>query len=104
MAHFLVGKHDSNDECAIVDTSHVRARDLALEVPSAPSEAVMSNEVWEEIYDRLEQLINVHRTTLIFVNTRRLAERAARHLAERIGAQYVTAHHGIEPVLARQAA
>ena len=94
MAHFLVGKHDSNDECAIVDTGHVRARDLALEVPSAPIEAVMSNEVWEEIYDRLEQLINEHRTTLIFVNTRRLAERAARHLAERIGEQYVTAHHG----------
>src|SRR3569623_1173998 len=94
MAHFLVGQHDSNDECTIVDTGHVRARDLALEVPSAPIEAVMSNEVWEEIYDRLEQLINEHRTTLIFVNTRRLAERAARRLAERIGGQYVTAHHG----------
>ena len=94
MAHFLVGEHAHGDECAIIDTGHVRARDLALEVPSAPIEAVMSNEVWEEIYDRLEQLINEHRTTLIFVNTRRLAERAARHLAERIGEQYVTAHHG----------
>src|SRR3569832_1946884 len=73
---------------------HVRARDHAREDPSAPIEAVMSNEVWEEIYDRLEQLINEHRTTQKNKNTRRLAERAARHLAERIGEHAVTAHHG----------
>lgn len=81
-------------DCTIIDTGHVRERDLAIEVPNSPLETVMANEVWDEIYDRLEQLINQHRTTLIFVNTRRLAERAARHLAERIGEQYVTAHHG----------
>jgi ATP-dependent Lhr-like helicase len=80
--------------CTIIDTGHVRERDLAIEVPGSPLEAVMANEVWTEIYDRLEQLIIAHRTTLIFVNTRRLAERAARHLAERLGEQYVAAHHG----------
>jgi len=80
--------------CTIIDTGHVRDRDIAIEVPGSPLEAVMANEVWTEIYDRLEQLINDHRTTLIFVNTRRLAERAARFLAERIGEAFVTAHHG----------
>ena len=54
----------------------------------------MANEVWAEIYDRLAELVREHRTTLIFVNTRRLAERAARHLAERLGEDAVTAHHG----------
>ena len=116
MAHFLVGaetasrqnqtsplpggrgklltSHSQDTHCTIIDTGHVRDRDLAIEVPGSPLEAVMANEVWTEIYDRLEQLINDHRTTLIFVNTRRLAERAARFLAERIGEAFVTAHHG----------
>ena len=85
-------KHDTH--CTIIDTGHVRDRDLAIEVPGSPLEAVMANEVWTEIYNRLEQLINEHRTTLIFVNTRRLAERAARFLAERVGEEFVTAHHG----------
>ncbi|MEJ2384092.1 MAG: DEAD/DEAH box helicase [Xanthomonadales bacterium] len=80
--------------CHIVDTGHQRARDIALELPDSPLTPVMSNEVWEEIYDRLEGLIETHRTTLVFVNTRRLAERLARHLAERLGEEAVTAHHG----------
>jgi len=80
--------------CSIVDSGHQRHMDLQLAVPDSPLEAVMSNEVWEEIYTRLEELIREHRTTLIFVNTRRLAERAARHLAERLGEEAVTAHHG----------
>lgn len=80
--------------CTIVDTGHVRERDLAIEVPRSPLEAVMSNEIWQEIYDRLETLIDAHKTTLIFVNTRRLAERAARFLAERLGEENVTSHHG----------
>ena len=92
MAGFLVGARD--EPCHIVDAGHVRARDLALEVPGAPLEAVMANEVWGEIYDRLAELCREHRTTLIFVNTRRLAERAARHLAERLGEEAVTSHHG----------
>src|SRR3989441_467805 len=71
-----------------------RTLDLAMEIPSSPLEAVMSNEVWEEIYNRIAALIREHKTTLVFVNTRRMAERAARHLGERLGDENVTAHHG----------
>ena len=70
--------------CIIVNSGHVRHRDLAIELPDSPLEAVMSNEVWTQIYDRLAQLIREHRTTLVFVNTRRLAERVTRHLSERL--------------------
>ncbi|GAB3452822.1 DEAD/DEAH box helicase [Massilia terrae] len=92
VADFLVGR--SGSECAVVDVGHVRARDLALELPPVPLEAVMANEVWERVYDRMAELVVQHRTTLIFVNTRRMAERAARHLGERLGAEHVAAHHG----------
>ncbi|AYC34053.1 DEAD/DEAH box helicase [Pseudomonas cavernae] len=81
-------------DCVIVDIGYSRARDLALEVPPVPLEAVMSNEVWEKVYDRLAELAGQHRTTLVFVNTRRLAERACRHLSERLGPAAVAAHHG----------
>ena len=98
VAQFLVGSGAdagaAGPACTIIDVGHRRARDLALEVPGAPLEAVMSNEVWEEIYDRLARLIEAHRTTLIFVNTRRMAERASRALSERLSADLVTAHHG----------
>jgi ATP-dependent Lhr-like helicase len=97
IARFLVGARvDATpaSECTIVDTGHRRTRDLALEVPSSLLEAVMSNEVWQEVYDRLAQLIEAHRTTLIFVNTRRLAERVTRALSERLGERQVSAHHG----------
>ena len=85
IARFLVGadsagKGGKGNDCVIVDAGHVRVRDLAIEVPSSPLEAVMSNEVWEQVYGRLAELALVHRTTLVFVNTRRMAERAARHL------------------------
>ena len=90
MAEFLTG----GPACDIIDEGHVRERDLALELTDSPLEAIMSNEVWSEIYDRLAALIAAHRTTLVFVNTRRLAERAARHLAERLGEDAVTSHHG----------
>lgn len=91
VAQFLVG---AERDCAIVDIGHGRARDLALEVPPVPLEAVMSNDVWTLVYDRLAELAGEHRTTLIFVNTRRMAERAARHLSERLGNAVVAAHHG----------
>jgi ATP-dependent Lhr-like helicase len=98
VARFLVGTSavDSRGaaDCRIVDEGHRRAIDLGLEIPRSPLEAVMSHEVWEEYYDRLTELIQAHRTTLVFVNTRRLAERLARHLSDRIGADAVTAHHG----------
>jgi ATP-dependent Lhr-like helicase len=81
-------------DCDIVDAGHRRLLDLGVEVPSSPLEAVMPGEVWQEIYDRLAELIRAHRTTLVFVNTRRLAERATRHLAERLGEERVASHHG----------
>lgn len=81
-------------ECVIVDVGYSRARDLAIEVPPLPLEAVMSNEAWEKVYDRLAELVAQHRTTLVFTNTRRLAERACRHLSERLGNTAVAAHHG----------
>jgi len=92
MAQFLVGARD--DRYTIVDTGHKRERDLAIEMLASPLDAVMSNEVWGEIYDRLAEFTRSHRTTLIFTNTRRAAERVARHLSERIGEQHVTSHHG----------
>jgi ATP-dependent Lhr-like helicase len=92
VARFLIGTDES--DCTIIDTGHRRARDLALEIPSSPLEAVMSHEVWSQVYGRLGELVEAHRTTLIFVNTRRLAERATRQLSERIGEAHIAAHHG----------
>ena len=96
VARFLVGKSGGTDNgpCAIVNRGHKRRMDLAIEVPGSPLEAVMSHEVWQEIYEKLVGLIEAHRTTLIFVNTRRLAERMAHQLSDRIGADNVAAHHG----------
>ena len=91
VASFLVG---AGGDCAVVDVGHVRARDLGLELPPVPLEAIMANEVWERVYDRLAELSVQHKTTLVFVNTRRMAERMARHLGERLGAELVAAHHG----------
>src|SRR6516162_5583493 len=71
VGRFLVGAHDG---CAIVDEGHRRAIDLQLELPGSPLDAVMAHEVWEEYYDRLTTLIRAHKTTLVFANTRRLAE------------------------------
>ncbi|HET7922050.1 MAG TPA: DEAD/DEAH box helicase, partial [Gammaproteobacteria bacterium] len=90
VARFLTG----GAPCNIVDTGHVRERCLHLELPRSPLAPVMANEVWSETYDRLAELIGAHRTTLVFANNRRQAERAARHLAERLGEQHVTSHHG----------
>jgi ATP-dependent Lhr-like helicase len=97
VAHFLTGAGKDDlfaADCVIVDTGHKRSRDLAIEIPSSPLEAVMSKEVWEEVYDRLVQLIEAHKTTLIFVNTRRLSERVTAQLSERLGETNVAAHHG----------
>ena len=95
VARFLVGVPDDDDRgCAIVDEGHRRRMDLGVEIPGSPLEAVMSHEVWEEYYDRLTALIRQHKTTLVFVNTRRMAERMARHLSDRLGEDAVTAHHG----------
>jgi ATP-dependent Lhr-like helicase len=98
VARFLVGTQNvdaqGNPDCAIIDVGHVRQLDVAIEVPKSPLEAVMSNEIWEEVYHRLVELIQEHRTTLVFVNTRRLAERVTLHLTELLGADAVASHHG----------
>jgi len=98
VARFLVGTKnlDANNtpNCIIIDSGHARKLDVAIELPESPLQAVMSGEVWDEVYDRLAQLIRQHKTTLVFVNTRRLAERVARHLGERIGDENIAAHHG----------
>src|SRR5438034_9186837 len=98
VARFLVGTRAvdkaGNPDCAIINIGHRRELDLAIEIPESPTEAVMSNEVWEEVYRRLAELIRAHRTTLVFVNTRRMAERVTHHLSELLGADAVTSHHG----------
>jgi ATP-dependent Lhr-like helicase len=83
--------------CRIVDIGHRREMDLAVEVPKDELGAVATNAIWSDIYDRVADLVREHRSTLVFVNTRRLAERVAHHLEERLhdlGAQVVAAHHG----------
>src|ERR1700716_1264882 len=98
VACFLVGTRNLDDagnaQCAIIDCGHTRKLDLAIELPGSPLEAVMSNEVWTEVYGRLADLIAAHQTTLVFVNTRRLAERVTHHLCELLGKDKVTSHHG----------
>jgi ATP-dependent helicase Lhr and Lhr-like helicase len=97
IARLLVGsaaEGAAEPKATIIDIGHQRARDLQLELPDSPLEAVMSAEVWQQVYQRLARLIEAHRTTLVFVNTRRMAERVARELSERLGDAVVTAHHG----------
>src|SRR6202045_1767162 len=98
VARFLVGtravESHGNPDCAIIDIGHRRDLDVAIELPKSPLEAVMANEVWEEVYHRLAELIQAHRTTLVFVNTRRMAERVTHHLSEVLGTEAVTSHHG----------
>jgi ATP-dependent Lhr-like helicase len=91
VARFLVG---GDGGCAIVDCGHKRKMLLDLELPASPLEAVMSGEVWTEVYDRIAALVRETRTTLVFVSNRRLAERLCRHLGERVGEGRVMAHHG----------
>lgn len=92
VAGFLAGNH--RPAPVIVNIGHVRCLDLSIEIPQSELGAVASNEMWEEIYDRISQLAQQNRSTLVFVNTRRLAERVAHHLTERLGEDQVAAHHG----------
>src|SRR5271163_4834725 len=115
VAHFLTGCRTSAAEAAcdssgsaarleaapfqgsdpvIVNIGHKRTLDLAVEVPAMPLGPVASNEMWDEVYNRLVALVEQHRSTLVFVNTRRMAERVAHNLGERIGEENVAAHHG----------
>jgi len=92
VAHFLTG--NGRPEPVIVNIGHKRTLDLAVEVPPSPLGPVASNEMWDEIYARTIELVEQHRSTLVFVNTRRMAERIAHQLGERIGEENVAAHHG----------
>jgi ATP-dependent Lhr-like helicase len=92
IAHFLTGS--GRPDPVIVQIGHQRQVDLAVEVPASELGPVASHEMWDEIYDRIADLVRQHRSTLVFVNTRRLAERVAHHLAERLGSEAVATHHG----------
>ncbi len=92
VAHFLTGA--GRPAPAVVNIGHKRQLDLAVEVPNSELGPVASNEMWDEMYDRIAELVRQHRSTLVFVNTRRLAERVAHHLGERLGEEAVAAHHG----------
>src|SRR5271165_814659 len=92
VAHFLTGA--GRPAPAVVNIGHRRKLDLAVEVPASELGPVASNEMWGEIYDRIAELVQQHRSTLVFVNTRRLAERVALHLSERVGEDQVATHHG----------
>ncbi len=90
MRDFVLHKENSH----IVNLGHKRDLDLSVEIPDSPLNAIMSNEQWAEVYKRLKEVINSHKTTLIFVNNRRLSERVAKNLAEIIGEDFITSHHG----------
>ena len=92
VAHFLAG--NGRPTPVIVNIGHRRTLDLAVEIPSTLLGPIASNEMWEEIYAHIVELSEQHRSTLVFVNTRRLVERIAHHLAERLGEDKVGAHHG----------
>jgi len=91
VGRFLVG---AGRECAIVDSGTFRELDLAVEVPPSPLGTVCSHEQWDEIYSRVAELIQAHRTTLVFVNTRKMAERIAARLTTALGEDLVSSHHG----------
>ncbi|HEV2420070.1 MAG TPA: DEAD/DEAH box helicase [Candidatus Acidoferrales bacterium] len=92
IGQFLVGS--SRRLPTIVQIAQRRAFDLSVEVPGSELGAVASNEMWDEIYKRIAELVQQHRSTLIFVNTRRLAERVAHHLSSLLGEDAVASHHG----------
>ena len=94
VGRFLVGDSKNRPACEIVDIGHSRKLDIGIVMPNAPLEALLSGQAASELYDKLTSLIRSHKTTLIFVNTRRMAERVARYLSERIGEENVTSHHG----------
>jgi len=91
VGRFLVG---TGRECALVDAGTFRDLDLAVEVPPSALSTVCSHEQWEEIHNRIAALVREHRTTLVFVNTRKMAERIAAQLTKLLGEDAVTSHHG----------
>ena len=94
VAALLVGRPANGDRSTIVDTGHRRVMDVALELPDGELEAIASGAQMDSVLDRIAELVAEHRTTIVFVNTRRLAERLAHELGERLGDDVVAAHHG----------
>ncbi|MGO9128033.1 MAG: DEAD/DEAH box helicase [Terriglobales bacterium] len=97
IARFLTGQGQPNNarpQPVIVNVGHKRQLDLAVEIPATQLGPIATNEMWDEIYDRIVELVGQNRSTLVFVNTRRLAERVSHQLAERLGEDNVAAHHG----------
>jgi len=94
VADFLTGVHPERRRATIVQVGQRRELDLAIEVPSDELSSVLTTKMWEEIFDKLAAYTNTHRSTLVFVNTRRLVEKIAFSLAERLGLENVAAHHG----------
>ncbi|MGH2427134.1 MAG: DEAD/DEAH box helicase, partial [bacterium] len=98
IARLLVGTTritpSGQPDCSIVDVGHQRPWDLSIQVPDQPLGPIASQELWVETYERIGQLIYQHRTTLVFVNTRRMVERVAHQLTSRLGEGKVAAHHG----------
>lgn len=92
VAEFLTGP--KAPQANIIHIGHQRPLEMSIELPNLPLGPVASNEMWDEIYDKIAEISKKYRSTLVFVNTRRLAERVAHHLAERLGAETVAAHHG----------
>ena len=98
MARLLVGNQNiasnGTPDCTIVDTGHARTVDLAIRLPEREIGPIATHEVWGETLNAIADLVSSHGTTLVFVNTRRLVERVAHQLSERLGEAAVAAHHG----------
>jgi ATP-dependent Lhr-like helicase len=94
VAHYLTGVHGSREPAAIIQLGQWRRMDLAIEVPSDELSSVTSYAMWEEIFDKLAAHAGSHRSTLVFVNTRKMVERVSHELGERLGTENVAAHHG----------
>ncbi|MEM9803104.1 MAG: DEAD/DEAH box helicase [Planctomycetota bacterium] len=90
VADFLVGPER---ECTLVDEGHARKIDLSVAIPGAPLDTVLSHETWGEIHEAIADLVRAHRSTIVFVNTRKVCERTARELARILGPERVTSHH-----------
>ena len=98
VARLLVGSEhvlpDGKPDCQIVDVGHKRDLDLGVELPDQELGAIATHEMWAEVYEKIISQVKAHRTTLVFVNTRRFVERVAHQLSERLGEDKVGAHHG----------
>lgn len=98
VARLLVGSGgsgpDGTPRCTVIDSGHRRTLDLAIEIPNDELGPVATHEMQAATYDRIARLTSEHRSTLVFTNTRRMVERVAHALGERLGHDRVAAHHG----------